>query len=47
MEYYSAIINKVMPFAETWMQVEILILSEVNQCHICYHSYIEFKICYK
>ena len=32
MEYYSAIkMNKIMPFAETWMKLEILILSEVSQ----------------
>ena len=36
MEYYSAI--KIMPFAAKWMQLEILILSEVSQkkkdkCH--------------
>ena len=32
MEYYSAIKkNKIMPFAATWMQLEIIILSEVNQ----------------
>ena len=32
MEYYSAIKkNKIMPFAATWMQLEILILSEVSQ----------------
>ena len=31
MEYYSAIKkNEIMPFAETWMQLEIIILSEVN-----------------
>ena len=30
--YYSAIKkNKIMPFATTWMQLETLILSEVNQ----------------
>ena len=29
MEYYSTI--KIMPFAETWMELEILILSEVNK----------------
>ena len=32
MEYYSAIKkNKTMPSAATWMQLEILILSEVTQ----------------
>ena len=32
MEYYSAIRkNKIMPFAATWMQLEIIILSEVSQ----------------
>ena len=32
MEYYSAIKkNKTMPFAATWMEVEILILSDVNR----------------
>ena len=40
MEYYSAIKkNKIMPFAATWMELEILILSEVSQkekgkCHM-------------
>ena len=32
MEYYSAIKkNEIMPSAATWMQLEILILSEVSQ----------------
>ena len=32
MEYYSAIKkNEILPFAATWMQLKILILSEVNQ----------------
>ena len=32
MEYYSAIKkNKIMPFATTWMYLEIIILSEVSQ----------------
>ena len=32
MEYYSAIkSNEVMPFAATWMELEIIILSEVSQ----------------
>ena len=31
-EYYSAIIeNKIIPFAERWMKLEMLILSEVSQ----------------
>ena len=32
MEYYSALKkNKIMQFAATWMDLEIIILSEVNQ----------------
>ena len=32
MEYYSAITkNEIMPFATTWMQLEIIILSEASQ----------------
>ena len=32
MEYYSAIKkNEIMPFAETWMGLEIVILSEVSR----------------
>ena len=32
MEYYSAIKeNEIMPFAATWMQLEMIVLSEVSQ----------------
>ena len=32
MEYYSAIKkNKIMPFAATWMELEVLILSEIRK----------------
>ena len=31
MEYYLAIKNKIMSFAATWMQLGMLILSEVSQ----------------
>ena len=30
-KYYSAIKNEIMPFATTWMDLELIILSEVNQ----------------
>ena len=46
MEYYSAIKkNNIMPFAVTWMDVEIAILSEVRQrkTNIIYHLYVELK----
>ena len=44
MEYYSAIKNnEIMPFTETWMDQEIIILSEVRQrkTNIIYHLYVE------
>ena len=38
MEYYSAIKkNEIMPFAATWMDVEIVILSEIGQTKDKYH----------
>ena len=52
MEYYSAIKkNEIMPFAAIWMELEIIILSEVSQkekdkYHMIYdihHFYVESK----
>ena len=40
MEYYSAIKkNEIMSFATTWMDLEIIILSEVSQGQISYITY--------
>ena len=37
MEYYSALKkNEIMPFAATWMDLEIIILSEVNRTDKCH-----------
>ena len=49
MEYYSSIIqNKMTPFAATWMELEIIMVSEVSQKekdkYQCYHLYVESKI---
>ena len=47
MEYYSAVKkNEIMPFAATWMDLEIIIWSEVSQRKtniIWYHLYVESK----
>ena len=47
MEYYSAIKkNEIMPLAATWMDLEIVILSEVSQTKtsiVCYCLYAESK----
>ena len=41
MEYYSAIKkNEIMPYAATWMQIEIIILSEVSQKESCTPMFI-------
>ena len=49
MEYYSTIKkNKIMPFAATWVNLEITILSEVSQKRqILYNLYVESKQQYK
>ena len=40
-EYYSAIKrNEIMPFATTWMDLEIIILSEVRLRQICDITYM-------
>ena len=42
MEYYLAIKkNEIMPFAATWMDLEIIILSEVSQTEK--DKYVEYK----
>ena len=46
MEYYSAIkYNKIMPFAATWMELELLILIlSQKKPNTTYHLYVESKI---
>ena len=50
MDYYLAIKkNEIVPFAATWMDLEIIILSEVSQkdkYYMC-HLYVESKIWHK
>ena len=41
MEYYSAVKkNEIMSFVATWMDLEIIILSEVNQKEECDSTYM-------
>ena len=51
MEYYSAMKkNKILPFAATWMDLEIIVPSEESQRKtdtIQYHLYMESNICHK
>ena len=48
MEYYSAIKkNKIMPFAVTWIDLEIIILSDISQTKtntILYYLCVDSKI---
>ena len=50
MDYYLAVKNKIIPFAATWIQPEIIILSEVRKRKtntIRYHLHVESKIWHK
>ena len=45
MEYYSTIKkNEIMPFAATWMHLEMIILSEVSQTEKDKHHIISYII---
>ena len=45
MEYYSTIKNEIMPFAVTWIDLEIIVISEVCQTeNDKYHLHVESKI---
>ena len=47
MAYYSAIKkNEIIPFATVWMDLEIIILSEISQrkTNTIYHLYVDSKI---
>ena len=43
MEYYSVKNNERMPYAATWMELEIIILSKVSQrkTNTIYHLYVK------
>jgi len=47
MQYYSAIKkNQILPFATTWVDLEGIMLSEINQRKtntLWFHPYVEFK----
>lgn len=44
MEYYLDIKkNEVLPFNETWMDLEIVIMTAVRKTNTVYHLYVESK----
>ena len=50
MEYYSVIKkNEIMPFAATWMDLEMTVLNEVRKrtSTIWHHLHVEFKVWHK
>ena len=44
-EYYSAIKkNEILPFTTTWIDLEVIMLSEISQTNTTrFHSYVEYK----
>ena len=45
-EYYSAIKNKILPFATIWIDLEGIMLSEISQTNtifVLYHLYVVSK----
>ena len=44
MEYYLAIKSEIMPFAATWMDLEITILSEVSERQTSYDFTYMWKL---
>ena len=46
MDYYPAMTNEILPFAETWMDLEGIMLSETSQRKtntVRYHIHMESK----
>ena len=45
MDYYSVTKNNgILPFATTWMDLEVFMFSEISQIQIpCYHLHVESK----
>ena len=45
MDYYSVIKNNgILPFATTWMDLEVFMFSEISQIQMpCYHLHVESK----